>query len=106
MAKSIPELVRALKVGNDDSKARAAGALGNRVCNNPGNRVAIAAAGAIEPLVALLKTGNESAKWFAAGVLGNLAHNNDDNKVAIATADAIPLLTFCPKTRWIADRQD
>ena len=53
MAERIPELVRELKVGDDDAKARAARALVS-LARNPGNVVAIVEAGAIEPLVALL----------------------------------------------------
>ncbi|KAH8091269.1 hypothetical protein JL720_6160 [Aureococcus anophagefferens] len=116
MADRIPGLVRALHEGDDDAKARVARVLGNLASSNPGNRVAIAAAGAvaplvalknkvaiaaaggIPPLVALVAAGSELAKSHAAGALASLAFNNPSNKVAIAAADGISPLVALVET--------
>ena len=69
----------------------AVGALANLAANNPGNKVAIASAGGIEPLVALALDGTDSQKQNAAGGLANLA-GDPGNQVAIATAGGIKAL--------------
>ena len=97
----ITEHVRALREGDDISKAVARRVLG-WLAGRPGNRVLIAEAHGIPPLVALLRDGNADAKLEAAAALRYLAYNAA-NKVLIAEAGGIPLLVDLMRDRSTTD---
>ncbi|KAH8074299.1 hypothetical protein JL721_1852 [Aureococcus anophagefferens] len=82
--------VRALREGDDTSKAVARRVLGY-LAGRPGNRVLIAEAGGIPPLVDFLRDGSAEAKVQAAWALRNLS-SDYAAKVLIAEAGGIPPL--------------
>ncbi|KAG1676481.1 hypothetical protein FOA52_002301 [Chlamydomonas sp. UWO 241] len=104
-AGAIPPLVQLLGSGPPaDMQDNTAAALLNLAANsartlmnlaaNAGNKVTIAAAGAIPPLMQLLGPGSQDqTKTFASWALKSLAESNVDNQVAIAAAaDSADLL--------------
>ena len=79
------DLVALLTHGAAGGQEEAARALGNLASDNAANKVAIAAAGGIEPLVALVRSGAAGGQSKAAAALGDLACNGA-NRAAIAAA--------------------
>ena len=69
-------------------QVQAVKALRNMACHHPGNKQAIAAAGAIPPLVALLGSNSEAVQQAAASALRKLSRNNAANQQAIAAEQA------------------
>lgn len=60
--------------------------------SSPGNKSAIAAAGAIPPLARLLRWGSAVMQEAVAYTLWNLAASSPRNKAIITAAGAIPAL--------------